>query len=330
MTASKSPSRSTSKHPTAVGASCDADLQFDVERNTSDPNRQAVDFFTSCCSYRPDRVQNSHLHWHSTFDAGQPGALSRRRQWFRVAGLPSLSGQGVRRLAGVLRLPRRWRRGPAARCRPSTAPAITRTTKPAERSTYRFWTHSCRQPRPHACRAASCPGTLDPAGGLADIADENTLGCTVEFGYHASTHFVIAGNMRSNDFAVKDPLFWQFHKALTGAAAGDDSLWERWRALNVARSPQLSWVLPPNGYRVTELPTVTVTFHEPVSGVRSGDLRVNGSMATLVEAANDIGAPPAARAQAGIWVCDPLSFHRVRAARTGPGRCHARCRSDPR
>lgn len=53
---------------------CEVTKTFEVERNRTDPDRQAEDFFTSCCSdpEQEERVRVEHDKWHGRTDTVQP------------------------------------------------------------------------------------------------------------------------------------------------------------------------------------------------------------------------------------------------------------------
>ena len=104
-------------------------------------------------------------------------------------------------------------------------------------------------------------------------ADQNALACAVAAPWHNSVHGSIGGDMASAQTAPLDPVFWRWHMYVD--------------EISVARSatapPQSSLIYPEYTYPwIAALPTVSVIYDQPVSGVTAADLTVDGRPATSV------------------------------------------------
>ena len=132
---------------------------------------------------------------------------------------------------------------------------------------------------------------------LRDFADDRALGCVLNSTHHASVHNAMTGSFHPVTNTPRDPLFWVYHKWVSGhgiagpvatsaaraaAAAVSAGVFAEWERLKAEGAPGVSAVVPPHGLEVAALPGVMVVFWEPVTGVTAGDLTVNGAPATQV------------------------------------------------
>jgi hypothetical protein len=143
--------------------------------------------------------------------------------------------------------------------------------------------------------------------------DQNLLGCALTNPYHDTNHGEIGGDnggdMRLIEHSPRDPLFWRFHKFIDSVSvqrffpplSTDTALVEESDIipLNDTIPPQ---IISQNPFRepgrITSLPTISenekglfgmtgipalsITFNEPVTGVKPSDFIINGSPATQV------------------------------------------------
>jgi hypothetical protein len=248
---------------------CSAQRTVNVERNNTDVNRQAEDFYTSNHS---GRVLNEHQLWHNTFrfnTTTQGGALffdfhreyiSRFNSWRAEFGYPQV---------GIF--------NPVA-----TIPTGVDIDH-AMRST-----NTPNNPKPSWFTVAGgtlgrqsngrpCETTFGGGAGqrkLGDFsADRNLLGCATEDPFHNTTHVQIGGDMGGVLTAPKDPVFWRWHNFV-------DVISQERLGLT---PPTVVYQSPFRLFRfITELPSVSVTLSQPVTGVMADDLTVNGAAATVV------------------------------------------------
>jgi len=128
--------------------------------------------------------------------------------------------------------------------------------------------------------AATRPGNgqpCDTGAGQAKLTDfpdnRRLLGCAVTIPWHNFVHGGVGGtgDMSDPTVAPMDPLFWRFHNFVDRISR------ERGSPPRVlSESPHQVFGI------VTELPSVSVTFTEPVTGVTASALTVDGSQATAV------------------------------------------------
>ena len=222
---------------------CSGSVNVTVERNTTDPDRQADDFYTSCCQYseepgiRKEEVVASHLDWHIG-----PGALPKfpGDDWFSFHQIMVKNYEDWRAFFGFDPLPS-WDGGvPFPRAADELEPSSTGNYTMAD---------TARLTRAPHCPPDQSPGPnctpptwFTPAGGtaarlnntaqlcwsfflvnpippgqtkLADFPDSRALGCVLSESFHREVHRLVSGSMAGQD-SPKDPMFWRFHKYLMG------------------------------------------------------------------------------------------------------------------
>ena len=259
--------RKVSVNVTEGNSTCNAERTINVERNNTDITKQAEDFFTSNHSRR---TLTEHTAWHVRFRfdrASQGGALffdfhnqyiSRFNSWRAEFGYPSV---GIWDPATPLptgididHSPRPGTTTAAAHGKPSwfTIPGGT-TGRPRN-----GW-------------------VCDTGAGQTRLADfpanQKLLGCATESPWHNSIHVALGGDMRRPSRAPRDPIFWRWHNFV-------DTISQDRRGLT---PPTLVYQSPFRLFHfITELPSVSITFSEPVTGVTADDLMVNGATAFSV------------------------------------------------
>ena len=131
---------------------------------------------------------------------------------------------------------------------------------------------------------------------LADFRDARGLGCVLNRTHHARMHAAVPGAFELIQTTPRDPLFWAYHKWVSGygpgyvgngtsardAAATTESVLTAWERIKAQGPPGITAVFPPKGLAVATVPGIQVLFWEPVTGVAAADLTVNGSPATTV------------------------------------------------
>jgi hypothetical protein len=282
---------------------CTAQTVISVERNNTNINFQAEDFYVSrnhrlSPTTTMTRVMNEHRLWHAnnvptstTYDGTlffdfHNQYLSRFNSWRAEFGYPPLV---------------EWNTGTAF----PTGIDVNHSARNASYTPY---------PKPTWFTSSGGGGTrnangrpCDSGGGQNDLFDFPTrahLGCAATIPYHDTIHQRIGGDMGTTSFAPRDPIFWRWHTYLNGvsqewlagpstplASAPKSSLFARIVnaliptaiAQSQAGQPQVIYQTPFRlFYYITELPSISVTFSKPVVGVKASDLTVNGSPATQV------------------------------------------------
>jgi Common central domain of tyrosinase len=145
--------------------------------------------------------------------------------------------------------------------------------------------------------------------------DQNLLGCALTNPYHDANHGEIAGDdggdMGGIEHSPRDPLFWRYHKFIDNVSvqrffppsplSTDRALVEESDIITLSDTipPQ---IISQNPFRepgrITSLPTisenekglfgvtgisgVSITFNEPINGIKPSDFTINGSPATQV------------------------------------------------
>jgi hypothetical protein len=146
--------------------------------------------------------------------------------------------------------------------------------------------------------------------------DQNLLGCALTNPYHDTNHGELGGDDRGDmgnpEHSPRDPLFWRYHKFIDNVSvqrffpplSADTALVEESDIItfndtippqiisqNPFREPGRITSLPTISenekglFGVTGIPAVSITFNEPVTGIRPSDFTVNGSPATQVRGA---------------------------------------------
>jgi hypothetical protein len=259
-------SRDVTVNVTAGEVTCSDTETLTVERNSTDINKQAEDFYSS---NHMNRILDEHITWHTTFPfstMNQGGALffdfhreyiSRFNSWRAEFGYPAV---------GI------W--DPATPLPTGVAidhAARTGTTNASHAKPVWFTVAGSASARPsNGLPCDSSAGQMK----LADFpANRTLLGCAVESPWHNSVHVAIGGDMAGVDTAPQDPIFWRWHNFVDTVSQDRMGL----------TPPVVIYQSPFRLFRyISELSAVSVTFSHPVSGVTADDLTVNGSAATTV------------------------------------------------
>jgi hypothetical protein len=113
-------------------------------------------------------------------------------------------------------------------------------------------------------------------------ADRRLLGCVVTAPWHGQVHVAVGGDM-SNFSSPIDPLFWRWHTfvdRISQARLGVGTCCPQ--SADVV-APQVVDQVPFRLFHfVTDLSAISMSFHEPVVGVRASDFTVNGARASHV------------------------------------------------
>lgn|GEM_PF-6040744 len=185
----------------AIGFSCSAAKTFTVERNNTDINRQAEDFYTW---NHNSAVLREHSNWHFAhpYSACTPNGLQFKN--FHTAFLGRFNS---------------WRAefgyAPLAPWNPGTP--LPGGLANAHATRFGFY-----NPAAHLM-----PTYLTVAGGVAmspcwgakkkgDFANADRFWNEVEGPFHNSVHGALGGDMGFVTRAPKDPIFWRFHKFVDG------------------------------------------------------------------------------------------------------------------
>lgn len=133
--------------------------------------------------------------------------------------------------------------------------------------------HVPNNPTGSATGGCDVPMNPEPSKLTDWPADQNALACAVTVPWHNDVHGSIGGDMASAQTALLDPVFWRWHVYV-------EEISQQRSATAVAQS---SLIYPEYTYPwIAGLPTVSVTYDKPVSGVAAGDLKVDGHPATAV------------------------------------------------
>jgi hypothetical protein len=251
----------------AGSASCSANVTINVERNNTDINRQAEDFYTSNHS---GLVLSEHGLWHANNPFNSPAYdgilffdfhnqfISRFNSWRAEFGYPS---------ADI------WDPG-------TPLPIGVDVDHAARGGAYIL------QPRPSwftATGTVARPSNglpCDTAAGQTKLIDypgnRKLLGCAVTSPWHNMVHVAIGGDMGSTTRAPRDPIFWRWHNFVDAISRERIGMSHLTPPQIVAQSPFRLFPF------ITELSSVSVTFSETVVGVTAAVLKVNGSAATNV------------------------------------------------
>jgi hypothetical protein len=268
---------------------CADDKAFNVERNNTDPRRDAEHWYTSnhpASAGAPGRVLGEHALWHSdhmfwaaAYNGNQFFVFHRMyiatfNAWRKRFGYPPIGAPydpNTPIPTGVdvdhVRVGCPGPLGPTTPCPPGPNPGLP---KPS------WFTATGTVARP--TNGDPC----DTANGQKMLknfpADQKLLGCAVTDDWHNTVHVTIGGNggdMSRTDRAPADPIFWRWHKFVEQISKD--------RSRTFPRLPLIDSESPARFYQwVTSLPLIELMFDDSVSGVSAGDLTVNGSLATLV------------------------------------------------
>lgn len=274
---------------TVGSQTCQESLPFTVERNTTDPKRQAEHWWTS---NHNSEVLNEHDMWHMRNSSSAPlcgvGQIPVQSPaecygatffMFHKAYLKAFSD--FRAAFGYPPI------GPAYD--PSTpipadipAPDPGRNNNPTCH-TNGFTLPSCATPTEftttgttaHTPLGRGCDVALTPEPKkLQDWpADQNALACALTNPFHNAVHMSIGGDMADTATAPKDPVFWRWHTFVEGISEQRSGF-----------TPALATLIYPSPTYlfVTSLPHISITYDKSVTGVVAADLVVNGQPATAV------------------------------------------------
>jgi hypothetical protein len=266
---------------TAGGQTCEDDKAFNVERNNTQPARDAEFFYTS---NHANRIQTEHAQWHidhhfqdTNYDGNlffefHRAFLANFNAWRARFGYPPI--------------------GPAYN--PATpipsGVAIDHAARNGQNppDCTQFGLPSCATPSeftatgttPHVSNRDPCDPAASPANEPRRIQDfpanQKLLGCAVTDPWHNVVHVAIGGNggdMSVPRTAAKDPIFWRWHKYVDAVSM-----------LRSSFTPAtISYETPARFYPwITALGPISITFDKSVTGVAAADLTVNGSPATTV------------------------------------------------
>ena len=287
----------------AAGADrCTAQRTIAVERNNTNINFQAEDFYVSrnhrlSTTTTVTRVMNEHRLWHAnnvptstTYDGTlffdfHNQYISRFNSWRAEFGYPAIVT---------------WNTG-------TPLPTGIDVNHTARNSSYTPY------PKPTWFATTGGTGTrpangrpCDTGGGQNDLFDFLTrrhLGCAATSPYHDTVHQRVGGDMLSTTNSPRDPIFWRWHAFLnivsqewlagpsgSLASMGKPTLFARLMNAVItpaaAQAPGQPQVIYQTPFRlfpfITELSSISVTFSKEVTGVEASDLTVNGSPATQV------------------------------------------------
>jgi hypothetical protein len=252
---------------TAGSTNCSTEVTINVERNNTDINKQAEDFYTSNHS---GLVLSEHGLWHTnnsfniaTYDGilffdFHNQYISRFNSWRAEFGYSPVVS---------------WDAG-------TPLPIGVDVNHAARNATYIV------QPKPSwftATGTVARPSNglpCDTQAGQTKLIDypgnRRLLGCAVTSPWHNTVHVAIGGDMGRTTTAPRDPIFWRWHNFV-------DAISRERMGMSHLTAPQ---VVAQSPFRlfpfITEVSSVSLTFSETVVGVTAGDLKVNGSPATNV------------------------------------------------
>ena len=210
--------RTVSVNVQAGSTSCTSQVAVSVERNSTNINRQAEDFYTG---NHPDaggrgRVGNDHSAWHRDWMPGVSNFgvtlfdfhrefVDRFNSWRQEFGYPSI-------------IP--WNPG-------TPLPTGSDVNHVNRRSTYTLTPLDSWFTLAGGSAARPSNGSACDTGGaqrdLLDFANRNILGCAVNLPMHSNVHNRIGGNMATTSGAPMDPIFWRWHEYM-------DSISQNWLA----------------------------------------------------------------------------------------------------
>ncbi|MGA7732686.1 MAG: tyrosinase family protein [Chloroflexia bacterium] len=261
------------------GTTCTNSRNITVERNSVNITRQAEDFYMA---NHNQRVLTEHQNWHQFTNSCCPWTyngtlffdfhhkfLDRFNRWRAEFGYYSVPiwDPGTAIPTGVdidhtNRGP--WVYNPSA----NRIPASFTSTGSS------------------VARLRSTLG-CDTVGGqfrLFDYpVDRQLLGCVATSPWHNSVHGGVGGDMGNPATAPKDPLFWRWHTFINRISQARLGVGDCCSQSTDVVAPQ---VIDQEPFRlfhfVTDLSAISMSFHEPVTGLQAADFIVNGAPATHV------------------------------------------------
>jgi chitodextrinase/regulation of enolase protein 1 (concanavalin A-like superfamily) len=219
--------RTVSVTVNAGGATCNAQRIFSVERNMTDINRQAEDFYTS---NHPDsagrgRVRNDHSAWHQDWMPFVPnyGAtlfdfhreyVDRFNSWRQEFGYPPVTP---------------WDPGTPLPTGPDVDHAFRNATYTLTPLPSWFTLAGGSATRPS--NGTACD-TQTGQNDLLDFTSRNALGCAINKPMHSDVHNRVGGHMATTVGSPMDPIFWRWHEYM-------DTVSQNWLAGGGANSAML-------------------------------------------------------------------------------------------
>lgn len=269
----------------AEGGSVQANAMIMVERNSSDIERQAEDFYLS---NHGELVRLEHREWHRQFDwrdEEYDGKLFfdfHQRfilsfdLWRKEFGYPPIEP---------------W--DPATPY--PTGPEIDHLGRdPWTARPKPTWFTIAGSSATRGLSGVPCDLLGEGAGTetkLADFEDRNHLGCVVTSPWHNQVHGLVSGDMGSTALAPKDPIFWRWHRFLNQINVDWNTLPPPGHQITinvesyvVTAAPEIIYQSPFRLFKeqVQSMDTVSILFQTEVLGVTPGILTVNGQPATVV------------------------------------------------
>jgi hypothetical protein len=293
---------------------------FTVERNTTDPERQPLVFFLSPRSAHPEESAGPadvHAKWHAARDQNPRFPAFPGEDWIFFHRALVAGYDGWRAFFGYppvtpwdasTNLPTSDGSYPMGHpTRPGTEGTLVTCDGYASGCEPGPWFTAGGDPlrgRPddlptgRVCKTYLLQ-TIQPGQvKLADFVDDRALGCVMNSTHHRLLHDAIRGVFPFIATTPHDPIFWAYHKYVSGppfaigglgtpvprAIPSEGSLFAAFEAVLAEGPPGVTGVFPTRDEVLAYLPTIVVEFWEPVTGVAAGDLTVNGSPATNLQA----------------------------------------------
>ncbi len=286
--------RTVSVTVTTPNGTCTDTLTLNVERNNTNINRQAEDYYNGNHS---QAVLVEHTLWHATYPFqgfGYDGTLffdfhrqylDRFNSWRAEFGYPPVgiwdSGTSIPRGVDIDHLAR--------------GATYTPLMKPS------WFTIGGGTPT-RGNNGLPCDSQSGQRR-LRDFPSNRTLlGCAVTHTWHNGVHTGVGGDMLNPQWSPRDPLFWRWHNFVDIISQERMSVF--FAAANFARGagtfapaaphgpeqfgqhypPHATYQVPFRLFRFMDAPLerYTVVFDQSVTGVKAGDLTVNGVAATAV------------------------------------------------
>jgi hypothetical protein len=253
---------------------CSSQMTVSVERNNTDPARDAEHWYTS---NHDGRVLNEHGTWHmhnpdntAAYDGHQFFEfhhlyIATFNSWRQRFGYPPVGPayNPATPIPSGVDIDHAGRTTPSGQI-PNCAPfGLPSCATPSEFTT--------TGTTPHTTNFLPCDPAVAPANEPKRIQDfpanQKLLGCAVTSPWHNTVHGAIGGDMGSIWTSPADPLFWRWHKFVDQISLLRSTF---------PGSPIIQSESPARFYPwITSLPQVEIRFDKPVRGVSASDLTVN-------------------------------------------------------